>query len=210
VDAILAGFTVGFLAVLAQMFQRRGDANIRREEKEADWARQDARETAERERQEAVAAKAEHAAELLQAEQARQAAKAAEAAELLLAEQAKTLARTDEVARLAAETATSTDVQLSALRTQNDEIHTLVNSDMTAARESDLEQNRISLALMRKVVSIERAGGGEASEGDLAAIERTEKRIDELEAILADRLAQQHLVNGNRPPRPEPKGGNER
>ena len=67
-----------------------------------------------------------------------------------------------------------------------DEIHTLVNSDMTAARQSELNQTRLTLATMRKVVAISKTP---PSPEDLAAIESTESRILELETIIADRLA---------------------
>jgi hypothetical protein len=95
--------------------------------------------------------------------------------------------RTEEVARIAAVNATDT-------RTQLKQIHTLVNSDMTAARQSELDQTILSLALMRRVISLIETVGQEPSTEDLATIEQTEKRIIELRAMLADRLVQMKEV----------------
>jgi len=115
------------------------------------------------------------------------AAKAAEAARLLLAAQQESIARTDAVAAHVAAATASTDGKLDA-------IHTLVNSDMTAARQSELDQTRVTLVMLRKVVALDHAAGREPSDADLATIETTEARIEELQAILADRLAQQQAV----------------
>lgn len=112
---------------------------------------------------------------------------AAKAAALLLAEQQATKTRTNEVAASLAASTAATDAKLDA-------IHTLVNSDMTAARQSELDQTRVTLVMLRKVVALDHAAGRESSEQDVATIETTEARIAELQAILADRLAQQQAV----------------
>jgi uncharacterized membrane-anchored protein YhcB (DUF1043 family) len=138
-------------------------------ERRMDWDRQDAREKADRERQEAVAKQA------------------AEAAELLLAEQRATKARTEEVAVLAARAASATDSQLK-------QIHTLVNSDMTAARQELLDQTRLLVSIYRKTIEDDRAAGREATPSDLAALDAAEAKVSELQGILADRLAQQRIV----------------
>ncbi len=96
-------------------------------------------------------------------------------------------AKVDQVADTAASNAISTNNQLK-------QIHTLVNSDMTAARQSELEQTRVSLALMRKLVAQDIAAGADISIEDRATIESTEARIKELEQILADRLVQLRIV----------------
>jgi hypothetical protein len=168
-DGLIAALIVGTFAVLGQAWQRRGDATIRREEKLADWARQDARETAERERQEAVADKA------------------AQAADLLLAEQRATRERTDEVAKLAAEQAALTASQLT-------QIHTLVNSDMTAARQELLDQTRLLVTMYEKTVDDDRMAGREPLPGDVKALDDAKAKVTELQRILADRLAQQRIV----------------
>jgi hypothetical protein len=115
------------------------------------------------------------------------AAQAAKAAELLLAAQQETIKRTNEVARHVAAATAKTDEKLDA-------IHTLVNSDMTAARQSELDQTRVTLVMLRKVVALDHAAGRAPSEQDVATIETTEARITELQAILMDRLAQQQAV----------------
>ncbi len=115
------------------------------------------------------------------------AAQAAEAARLLLAAQRESIARTDLVAE---HVAASTSLTANKL----DAIHTLVNSDMTAARQSELDQTRVTLVMLRKVVALDRAAGREPTDTDTVTIETTEARIIELEAILADRLAQQRAV----------------
>jgi hypothetical protein len=108
---------------------------------------------------------------------------AADAASKLQAAQQETIARTNEVARLAAETARNQTAKL-------DQIHTLVNSDMTAARQSELDQHKAMLVVLQRVVSMAYAKGTDPDPADVQAIEQTRRRIDELEAILADRLIQ--------------------
>ena len=162
---------VGSPALLAYLTNRQ-----RRAEKAEDYARQDE-----------VARRAAEAARLLAVRQDAAAAKAAEAARLLQKAQVESIARTDEVARLAAAAAAATDSQLR-------QIHTLVNSDMTAARQSELDQTRITLIMLRKVVALHEAAGRAPTADDLAAIETTEGRVRELEAILADRLVQMRVV----------------
>jgi len=168
-EAVLAVIAVGVFGVVGQAWQRRGDARIRKEEKEADWARQDARETAERERQEQVA------------EQARV------AAELLLAEQRLNRKATEEVKAVAANNA-------ALVATQLKQIHTLVNSDMTMARRELLDQTRLLVGMYRKTVEDDEAAGRTPLPEDIKALTDAEARVTDLQGILADRLAQQRLV----------------
>jgi hypothetical protein len=111
------------------------------------------------------------------------AAQAAQAARDLLGAQQEMQRRTDEVARLAAENADRADTKLN-------QIHTLVNSDMTAARQSELDQTRAMLVVLKRVTALAALRGEHADPEDLDAIARTEKRISSLEAILADRMVQ--------------------
>ncbi len=113
--------------------------------------------------------------------------KAAEAAELLLAAQTRTADAAKEVARVAAQGQNETTMQLK-------QIHTLVNSDMTAARLAELNQSRVSLHLLKRLAHLDTVAGREPDEADQLAIKETEARIVELEAILADRAAQQKIV----------------
>lgn len=135
----------------------------------------------------ASTARAEDAARILAARTEEAATQAAKAAALLLAAQRDTIDRTNEVARLAALNVATTDAQLK-------QIHTLVNSEMTAARQAELDQTRITLIMLRKVVAMDKANGREPEPEDLEAIITTGARITELQAILADRLAAFHDV----------------
>jgi hypothetical protein len=115
------------------------------------------------------------------------AAQAAEAARLLLEQQRATTAAAERVARVTAETSADAAEQLKA-------IHTLVNSDMTAARSGELAQNRLLLVALKKVIELDRAAGRPPTKDDREAVTGVELRIAELEAVLADRLAAQRKV----------------
>jgi hypothetical protein len=160
-EALLGAVIVGALALVGQAWQRRGDARIRREEKEQDWARQD------------------------------------QVAEKLLKAQAATLVRTDEVARLAAQQSSTVALQLAALHTQAVDIHTLVNSDMTAARQELLDQTRILLGLYERTISADLDAGREPRPADVQALDDAREKVTELTLVLADRLAQQRIVEAN-------------
>lgn len=100
------------------------------------------------------------------------AAKAAEAAELLLASNEKV-----------AKAAKVTDEKL-------DVIHTLVNSNMTAAMKSELDAITRELAMMQEVVELKRTAGKEPSTAALSSIESTKDKIKELQVEVAKRLEQ--------------------
>jgi len=140
-------------------------ADLKREEKLEDWRRQD--EVAER------AAKAATEVKIV-------AKQAADAAFLLVEAQKETIARTDEVARVAAENDKHISEKLEA-------IHILVNSDMTAARTAE----RAALKLL--VIALQK-NAATLSSAEQDEIVRVEKRITELDQILADRHAAQELV----------------
>jgi methanogenic corrinoid protein MtbC1 len=70
-----------------------------------------------------------------------------------------------------------------------DVIHTLVNSNMTAAMQAELDAIRRELAMMREVVALNLAAGREPTMETLAAIEATEAKITELSSHLAEREA---------------------
>lgn len=111
------------------------------------------------------------------------------------AERKEDFARQDAVALAAKSANVETQSQLR-------QIHTLVNSDMTAARQGELDQTRVSLILLRKLATVAEHAGREATEEERAAIDATEKRIKELEAILADRLAQMEIVEAEQAAHP--------
>jgi len=110
----------------------------------------------------------------------------------------RTLAKTDEVAEVAATVARSvaaaTRTDVAETHAQLRQIHTLVNSDMTAARQGELDQARLALIMLRRVVALTEAAGREITPAEQSEIERTEMRIAELEAIIADRMTQFRLA----------------
>jgi hypothetical protein len=100
------------------------------------------------------------------------AARAAEAARLLLAANERV-----------AETAAVTNGKL-------DVIHTLVNSNMTAAMQSEFDATTRELAMMREVIRLNKVAGTEPSVDALAAVTATEAKIAELDNQLVDRRKQ--------------------
>jgi hypothetical protein len=176
----IAAISAAFLApaLLASRTER-----MHREDREADYARQDE-----------VARKAKEAADalMLQQKEAADAAaglvrqvasQVATTADDLKIAQAETIRRTNEVALAAKEASDQAILKL-------DQIHTLVNSDMTAARQSELDQTRAMLVVLKRVVATAQGKHQEPEQADLDAIASTEGRIHELEQILADRLIQ--------------------
>ncbi len=105
------------------------------------------------------------------------AAKAEEAAKLLLAAN-----------ELVAENANVINGKL-------DQIHTLVNSNMTAAMKAELEATVQKLVLMRKIVDRDRADDIKVLPEALKAIRDVEEKIEELTATLNDRLRQTAIAD---------------
>lgn len=173
--AIIAGAQLLLLTVVQEILKGRKDrrdAELKRTEKQEDYARQDA-----------VAARVDAAAK-----------QAADAAKLLVEAQTATIARTDEVARLAAESDQQIRNQLQAIDEQGKQIHILVNSDMTAARTNERDQVRLTLLALKRVQALSLKLGVAIADDELKAIEAAEQRIIELDAILADRHAAQMAV----------------
>ncbi len=111
------------------------------------------------------------------------------AAQAAIAQKAS-IVRTDEVVRVAAATAAEQNQQLK-------QIHMLVNSDMTAARQAELDQTKITLVMLKKIVAMDVRDSRIPSPEDLAAIRATEARIDELQTILADRLVKANMIEAD-------------
>ena len=72
--------------------------------------------------------------------------------------------------------------------TKLDVIHTLVNSNMTAALQSELDATKREMVMMIEVIDLKKASGKLPSEEALHAVELTQAKIAELQATLADRL----------------------
>jgi hypothetical protein len=160
----------------------KASAELKRIEKEEDYARQDL-----------VAKRVADAAKEIKDV----ANKAADAAALLVQAQKDTIARTDEVARLASESDTRIAEQLHIVIEGNQKIHTLVNSDMTAARTSERDAVKLTLIALRKVQAMSEKLGLPVTQDELEAIATAEGRIMDLDQILADRLAAQHKVDAD-------------
>jgi hypothetical protein len=176
--ALIAGVQFLALAALQGFLAARKDrreAEFKRKEKAEDYARQDL--VADR-----VAAAADQAAS---------------AARLLVKAQADTILRTDEVARLMALSNKSIGEQLTTIDEQGKKIHILVNSDMTAARTNERDSMRLLLAALRQLQEFGRQinpTDRRKDGGDSEAIVIAERRIKELDVILADRKAAQIAV----------------
>jgi hypothetical protein len=105
--------------------------------------------------------------------------------------------RQDRVAAAAAAAATaaqqSADTaagKLDDLYVQTQRIHTLVNSDMTAARQEELDQAEALIVVLQRVLRLAKDRGAVPDPADIEMLARTQHRRDQLELILADRLAQ--------------------
>lgn len=116
-------------------------------------------------------------------------------------ERAEDIARQDAVALAVRDVAGKAKISAAASRaeaaetgSQLKQIHTLVNSNMTAALQGELDQTRISLVLMREVVGLKETAGGKASPENIMAITETEGRIAKLAAVLDDRMTQAKIV----------------
>jgi len=104
------------------------------------------------------------------------AAKAEEAAKLLLASNERV-----------ADNAKVTNGKL-------DQIHTLVNSNLTASMKGELEATIAKLVVLKKLAGRDERDKVDVSESDLKDIRDTEARIAEMTAILNDRLQQTKIA----------------
>jgi len=105
--------------------------------------------------------------------------------------------RQDEVAReakaaaiAAQQAADKAQRQLESIGVQTQRIHTLVNSDMTAARQEELDQAEALIVALQRVIRLAREKGVQPEPSDVDQLQRTRARRDQLEQILADRLEQ--------------------
>jgi hypothetical protein len=115
-------------------------------------------------------------------------------------------ARQDAVAEQAAEAArllleSNKRVAATAVITNGklDVIHTLVNSNMTAAMQAELDRTQEVLVMLREVIALNEAAGRAASPETLARIDATERKVGELVAALNDRLTQTRIAQQQHP-----------
>jgi len=87
-----------------------------------------------------------------------------------------------------------TVVKLNDANEKLDVIHGLVNSNMSAAMQSELDALVTSLAMMREVIDLKRSGGSEPTEESLIALRDTEAKISELKTTVAERLTQAETI----------------
>jgi len=176
IGVLAVGVVIPVLLVRNAESARREDqaeaARLHREDRDAEWARQDE-----------IAARAAATAASIEAAQRGAAERADEAARLLID-------NNERVAKSQLETNGRLDV-----------IHTLVNSSMTAAMQSEFDAVTRELAMMREVVELKKASGMEPSAAALAAVKTTEAKLNELAVTLEDRARTQAEINhkGGRP-----------
>lgn len=104
-------------------------------------------------------------------------------AKALHQEQLRAIEHTDEVARIAREGHEATDGQLK-------EIHTLVNSNMTAEMQRALDATEGQLVLMKELVRVNKKAGTRPSASTLEQIKATEAKVEEMRAAIAERTAE--------------------
>lgn len=115
---------------------------------------------------------------------------AAAAAAAVAAQEAARVAQAQ--AQVAQSQAVDAASKLDDLSAQTQRIHTLVNSDMTAARQEELDQAESLIVVLQRVIQLAKDKGIMPDPSDTDALERTTRRRDQLELILADRMAQFH------------------
>jgi hypothetical protein len=81
---------------------------------------------------------------------------------------------------------------------QLSQIHTLVNSNMTAAMESELDARKSNLILLEETISLKRSAGAEPTGETMVLMSTAKNKIHELEAQLDDRLKQTKIAEKNR------------
>ena len=119
----------------------------------------------------------------------------ADAAASLLAAQTAAKVRTDEVARKVEAANNRIAEQLSVVIEGNQKIHTLVNSDMTAARTAERDAVLAQVLALRRMFALSERIGVPITVEETEATTVLEKRVVELNQILADRLAAQRIVD---------------
>lgn len=125
--------------------------------------------------------------ELDWARQDQVAERAAEASRKLLARQDAAAAALEASTRDASLARRETNAQLVAL-------HTLGNSHTTALIRAELDSTRRELVALREIVALKIASGSKPGVESLAVIETAERRISELETLMADRKRTDELA----------------
>lgn len=167
--AVVASISAAITSTIAPILLGYFTYRQRRQEKRDEYERTDA-----------VAEKAEEVAQ-----------QAAEAARLLIESNKEVADIAREVALVTAEATAKTDQKLEVLDQGQKEIHTLVNSSMTAAMQGELLATSGQYAMMVEVIDLKKTQGHQPTVEALAALETTRARVADLTTQLEDRrLAQ--------------------
>jgi hypothetical protein len=83
---------------------------------------------------------------------------------------------------------TSIEQRLDEITRQLHQIHTLVNSNLTASMRAELEATVRDAASLREVIALKAASGLEPSREATQQLDATDARVAELRAAIGDRL----------------------
>jgi hypothetical protein len=110
-------------------------------------------------------------------------------------------ARQDRLAAGAARAARAAAAATAAVTNEKlDVIHGLVNGNLTAAMQAELDALRVSAAMMHEVMALRQAAGQEPSADAAAALAATEAKIASLTAALAERKIVEQQQEGSHGP----------
>lgn len=179
-DQLVALTTLFIASIAAPALLAINTARIADHVKKEDWERQDL-----------VAKQAQEDAKQASEQATDAAKKAATAADLLLNAQAETIRRTDEVALVANQAASTAQIKL-------DQIHTLVNNEMTVARQAERDAVAASLNLLRRIFDMNSARGVPLNQDDMASLATKTGRLVDLDALLASRRAAENASDKTR------------
>lgn len=93
------------------------------------------------------------------------------------------------------EAAQSASDKLDQVQVTSDVIHTLVNSDKTAAMQRELDATKRELVMLREINRLHEQAGASPAPEALATIDFTERRISELTEELEERHQQDQIAN---------------
>jgi hypothetical protein len=88
------------------------------------------------------------------------------------------------------------NLKLVALQRSADEIHILVNSNLTAQMVAELDATERELVALREIIELKRAAGVTPTDAAEKTITFTVAKIAELRFSLSRRLAQQEILDG--------------
>lgn len=103
-------------------------------------------------------------------------------------ERAENYARQDLVAKRLQEATEKAASKVEETNNKLDIIHTLVNSNLTAAMQSEHDAMVRELAMIYEVIDLKKKAGHKPTVEALAAVKATETRLAELHGQIADRL----------------------